>query len=79
MHFALVICDGPYIDAALGEPSYSAWRYGGHGLRARAEPLTALLLDDVKRRRWPSASHRSILRSACASDLAALEPMGPMR
>jgi hypothetical protein len=59
MHFALVICDGPYIDAALGEPSYSAWRYGVlPWLHSTGRTFDALLLDDVNDPRAPATLNR---------------------
>jgi hypothetical protein len=48
MHFALIICDGPYIDQGLGEPFFSAWRYGVlPWLRNHGRTFDTLLLDDV--------------------------------
>lgn len=47
-HFALVICDGPYVDRTVGEPHYSAWRYGVlRWLKDTARTFDQLLLDDV--------------------------------
>lgn len=59
IHFALVICDGPYIDAALGEPFYSAWRYGVlPWLNSTGRTFDALLLDDVNDPRAPAILRR---------------------
>jgi hypothetical protein len=47
-HFGLVICDGPYVDKGLGEPYYSAWRYGIlPWLKATGRTFEVLLLDDA--------------------------------
>jgi hypothetical protein len=48
MHFSLVICDGPYIDKGLGEPTYSGWRYGVMPLlKSTGRTFDLMLLDDV--------------------------------
>jgi hypothetical protein len=55
MHFALIVCDGPYIDVALGEPVYSAWRYGVMPwLKSTGRTYDFLLLDDVDDKRAPA-------------------------
>jgi len=80
MHFALVICDGPYIDAALGEPSYSAWRYGVlPWLKSTGRTFDALLLDDVNDPRAPAILQRwehefgaTVKRLASAEDECAI-------
>jgi hypothetical protein len=55
MHFALIVCDGPYIDVALGEPVYSAWRYGVMPwLKSTGRTYDYLLLDDVDDKRAPA-------------------------
>ena len=55
MHFALVVCDGPYIDKALGEPHYSAWRYGIFPwLKETGRTFDVMLLDDVNDARAPA-------------------------
>ena len=47
-HFSLVVCDGPFIDIALGEPFYSAWRYGVlPWFTATRRTFDNMLLDDV--------------------------------
>ena len=54
-HFALIVCDGPYIDRALGEPYYSSWRYGlMPWLRDNGKTFDKLLLDDVNDVRGPA-------------------------
>lgn len=58
-HFALVICDGPFIDRSLGEPHYSAWRYGVlRWLKDTARTFDQLLLDDVDDPRAPGILER---------------------
>ena len=58
-HFALVVCDGPRIDQALGEPHYSAWRYGVlPWLKSTGRTYDALLLDDVDDSRAPAVLER---------------------
>jgi len=58
-HFSLVICDGPYIDHSLGEPSYSAWRYGVlPWFRQNEKTFDVLLLDDVDDPRGPELLRR---------------------
>jgi len=58
-HFALVICDGPYISESLGEPSYSAWRYGVlPWFKQTDRTFDALLLDDVNDKRAPAILDR---------------------
>jgi hypothetical protein len=48
-HFALIICDGPYIDRRLGELFFSAWRYGVlPWLHDHGRTFDSLLLDDVE-------------------------------
>jgi hypothetical protein len=48
-HFGLVVCDGPYIDKKLGEPYYSAWRYGVlPWFKETGRTFRVLLLDDVE-------------------------------
>lgn len=52
--FGVVICDGPFIDKALGEPHYSQWRYGILPfLRCKRASFGSLLLDDVNDPRAP--------------------------
>jgi hypothetical protein len=59
MHFALVICDGPYLDWRLGEPFFSAWRYGVlPWLRDGGRTFDTLLLDDVDDPRAPAVLQR---------------------
>jgi hypothetical protein len=59
MHFALVVCDGPYIDVSLGEPSYSAWRYGVlRWFKETGRTFDALLFDDVNDKRGPALLER---------------------
>ena len=59
MHFALIICDGPYIDPRLGEPFFSAWRYGLlPWLRDHGRTFDTLLLDDVNDPRGPPVLER---------------------
>jgi hypothetical protein len=54
-HFAVIVCDGPYIDASLGDPSYSAWRYGLlPWLKESGKTFDTLLLDDVNDPRGPT-------------------------
>jgi len=51
-HFALIVCDGPYIDKSLGEPHYSAWRYGLlPWLRDTGRSFDTVLFDDVNDQR----------------------------
>jgi hypothetical protein len=53
-HFKLVVCDGPYIDKALGEPYYAAWRYGVlRWLKETGRTFDVLLLDDAGNSRAP--------------------------
>jgi len=59
MHFALIICDGPYIDRRLGDPAFSAWRYGVlPWLRDHGRTFDTLLLDDVDDPRAPPVLER---------------------
>jgi hypothetical protein len=59
MHFALIICDGPYIDKTLGEPAHSAWRFGVlPWLSQTGRTFDALLLDDVNDARGPALLER---------------------
>lgn len=54
-HFSVIVCDGPYIDHALGEPHYSAWRYGiMRWLKDTTTTFDKLLLDDVNDPRAPA-------------------------
>ena len=58
-HFSLVICDGPYIDEDLGEPAYSAWRYGVlPWFKDNNKSFDRLLLDDVNDSRARAILHR---------------------
>jgi len=58
-HFALIICDGPYIDRRLGEPFFSAWRYGVlPWLHEHGRTFDTLLLDDVDDPRAPPVLDR---------------------
>jgi hypothetical protein len=58
-HFALVICDGPYIDKSLGEPYYSAWRYGVLAwLKETGRTFDVLLFDDANDVRGPALLER---------------------
>jgi len=58
-HFALVVCDGPRIDRALGEPHHPAWRYGVlPWLERTGRTYDALLLDDVDDSRAPAVLER---------------------
>jgi hypothetical protein len=48
-HFGVVVCDGPYVDRQLGEPYYSAWRYGVlPWFKQTGRTFEVLLLDDVE-------------------------------
>jgi len=59
IHFALIICDGPYIDQRLGDPFFSAWRYGVlPWLRDHGRTFDTLLLDDVDDPRAPPVLER---------------------
>jgi hypothetical protein len=58
-HFALIVCDGPFIDTLLGEPFYSSWRYGVLAwLRQTGRTYDVLLLDDVNDPRGPALLDR---------------------
>jgi hypothetical protein len=58
-HFALIICDGPYIDKSLGEEANSAWRYGVLAwLTETGRTFDTLLLDDVNDARAPPMLER---------------------
>jgi hypothetical protein len=58
-HFALIICDGPYIDESLGEEAYSAWRYGILAwLTETRRTFDTMLLDDVNDARAPPMLER---------------------
>lgn len=57
--FGVVICDGPFIAEALGEPSYSGWRYGVLPYFKRtARSYQVLLLDDANDARAPRVMDR---------------------
>jgi hypothetical protein len=79
-HFALVICDGPYIDATLGDPAYSAWRYGVlPWFNGTGRTFDALLLDDVNDprasailRRWEEEFHVKAKRLSSAKGECAI-------
>lgn len=58
-HFALIVCDGPYIDKSLGEPVYSAWRYGLlPWLKKTDRTFDCILFDDVNDPRGPGLLER---------------------
>lgn len=57
--FGVVICDGPFIAEALGEPIYSSWRYGVLPFFERTErSYQVLLLDDANDARAPRVMDR---------------------
>ena len=58
-YYPLIVCDGPYIDPTLGEPSYSAWRYGLMAwMHENHKTFDVILLDDVNDPRGPALLER---------------------